>query len=170
MLSGVGLASAFDWDSERINYESVRKNFDELDLVERLRIETIYCDKCGHRLVIDCRMDGVIYCNCSTDNTTKAKLNVTIEKPCETYEKPWYPYIERQNMVIWRREEQPGLYAYKGISLKTTNNHSVVSYLMFFFMISPQYTQCTTIFLPRTFFIFKRTRSIASNGISLPSH
>lgn len=118
MFSGVGLASAFDWDSERINYESVRKNFDELELVKRLRLETIHCDKCGHRLIIDCKMDGIVYCTCSTGNTCASKvskLNVpSFGIQCEPYEKQWIPYMERQNMIIWRREEQPGLFAYKG--------------------------------------------------------
>lgn len=120
MLSGVGVASAFDWDSERINYESVRKNFDELELVHRLRLETIHCDKCGHRLVIDCKLDGIVYCTCSTGNTVTAKA-IKLAEPssasgiqCEPYEKQWIPYMERQNMIIWRREEQGGLYAYKG--------------------------------------------------------
>lgn len=117
MFSGVGIVSAFDWDSERINYESVRKNFDELELVKRLRLETIYCDACGHRLIIDCKLDEIIYCCCSTDNTCASR--VTISKSAspsalKSYEKDWYPYMERQNMVIWRREHAPGLYAYKG--------------------------------------------------------
>lgn len=118
MLSGVGLASTFDWDSERINYESVRKNFDELELVERLRLETIHCDKCGHRLIIDCKLDGIIYCTCNANNTTASKAaklpTKSFNMPPETYEKQWLPYMERQNMIIWRREEQPGLFAYKG--------------------------------------------------------
>ncbi|XP_031636738.1 stAR-related lipid transfer protein 7, mitochondrial-like isoform X1 [Contarinia nasturtii] len=117
MLSGIGLASAFDWDSERINYESVRKNFDELELVERLRLETIHCDICGHRLIIDCKMDNIVYCVCNVNNTCasrEAKLATQSHvKPPETYEKHWQPYMERQNMIIWRREEQPGLFAYK---------------------------------------------------------
>lgn len=118
MLSGVGLASAFDWDSERINYESVRKNFDELELVERLRLETIHCDTCGHRLIIDCRMDGITYCTCNASNTTASKAaklaSKSFGKSPEAYEKQWLPYMERQNMIIWRREEKPGLFAYKG--------------------------------------------------------
>lgn len=118
MFSGVGIISAFDWDSERINYESVRKNFDELELMKRLRLETIFCDECGHRLIIDCKMDGIIYCSCSNSNTCAAKSprmqNFGSGTQCQSYEKEWQPYMERQNMVIWRREEEPGLFAYKG--------------------------------------------------------
>lgn len=118
MFSGVGIVSAFDWDTERINYESVRRNFDELELVKRLRLETIYCDTCGHRLIIDCKLDGIVYCSCSIANTCASKaaiLKSTSSSASQPYEKDWYPYMERQNMVIWRREETPGLYAYKGI-------------------------------------------------------
>lgn len=133
MFSGVGLASTFDWDSERINYESVRKNFNELELVERLRLETIHCDICGHRLIIDCKIDGIVYCTCSKGNTCASRAaqsspssasgggvaaatatGTSAGKQCEAYEKPWQPYLERKNMIIWRREEQPGLFAYKG--------------------------------------------------------
>lgn len=125
MFSGVGLASTFDWDSERINYESVRKNFTELELVERLRLETIHCDICGHRLIIDCKIDGIVYCACSKGNTCASRASATAAaasagaaksaKQCQAYEKPWQPYLERKNMIIWRREEQPGLFAYKGM-------------------------------------------------------
>lgn len=106
MFSGVAFAAAFDWDSERINYESVRKHFDELELVKRLRIETIYCDKCQERRVIDCKLDGVVYCSCSNQNTK------IIADNC------WRPYMERQEMIVWRREERPGLFSYKGIVAK----------------------------------------------------
>lgn len=115
MFSGVGLATAFDWDSERINYESVRKNFDELELVARLRLETIHCDTCGHRLVIDYKVDGIVYCACSKGNTCASRaVQPSTKTVGKQYEKPWTPYMERKNMIIWRREDQPGLFAYKG--------------------------------------------------------
>lgn len=86
--------------------------------MKRLRMETIYCDTCGHRLVIDCKLDGIIYCTCSTNNTCAAKAAYSkatmSNKQCESYEKEWQPYMERRNMVIWRREAEPGLFAYKG--------------------------------------------------------
>lgn len=119
MFSGVGLAAAFDWDAERINYESVRKNFDELELMKRLRIDTIFCDSCGQRLIVDCKIEGIEYCSCaqntSASKVAKADFLVSQNKiQPQAYEKPWIPYLERKNMVIWRREESPGLFAYKG--------------------------------------------------------
>lgn len=109
MFSSVGLAAAFDWDSERINYDSVRKHFDELELVKRLRAETIFCDKCRQRRVIDCKLEDTVYCTCPNSST---KVVATPSK--ETLEKSWQPYMERQDMIVWRHEERPGMYAYKG--------------------------------------------------------
>lgn len=106
MCSGVGLAAAFDWDSERINYDSIRKYFDELEITKQLRTKTIFCDHCSQRLVIDNKLDGIVYCMCENHTATTIK----------TLEKPWKPYMERKNMIIWRREERSGLYAYKGFT------------------------------------------------------
>lgn len=110
MFSSVGLAAAFDWDSERINYDSVRKHFDELELVKRLRSETIFCDECRQRRVIDAKKEGTVYCTCPKSNT-KAMQTPTSK---ESMEKPWLPYMERDEMIVWRREERPGMFAYKG--------------------------------------------------------
>lgn len=110
MFSSVGLAAAFDWDSERINYDSVRKHFDELELVKRLRAETIFCDKCRQRRMINGKKEGTVYCTCPNSNTKVVASNESIEKS-------WQPYMERQEMIVWRREERPGMYAYKGESI-----------------------------------------------------
>lgn len=95
----------------------MRKNFDELELVRRLRLDTIYCDDCGHRLIIDGRVDGISYCACA-ENTCAAKANRTAKLastlPTVCCMQEWQPYLERPNVIVWRREEQPGLYAYKG--------------------------------------------------------
>lgn len=109
MFSSVGLAAAFDWDSERINYDSVRKHFDELELVKRLRTDTLFCGKCRQRRMIDCKLEGTVYCTCPNSN---AKVVTTPSK--ETMKQSWLPYMERQDMIVWRREERPGMYAYKG--------------------------------------------------------
>lgn len=109
MLSSVGCAGAFDWDLERISYDSIRRHFEEIEYMQRLRKETIFCTSCGRRLVIDYKLDGIVYCQCSNSVSFTDK-----SKKCKDEEKPWVPYIERKNMIVWRREERPGLYAYKG--------------------------------------------------------
>lgn len=110
MLSSVGLATAFDWDTERITYDEIKKYADELDSVHRLRRNSIYCPNCKQRLVIDSKISEIVYCTCSnvikSVNRSVSNVNVTNDG--------WKPYMERSNMVIWRREEKPGLYAYKG--------------------------------------------------------
>lgn len=129
MLSGIGLTATFDWDDQRITYDSMRKNFDELELMRRLRIDTIYCDDCGHRLIIDCRIDGVIYCGCA-ENTCEAKANraakVKSSLTIVCLKQQWQPYLERPNVIVWRREEKPGLYAYKGIKAIETNANALL--------------------------------------------
>lgn len=75
-------------------------------MVERLRVETIYCAKCRQRRLIDQKVDGIIYCKCGNVQAAEVTKQVSSERP-------WQPYLERENMIIWRREERPGLYAYK---------------------------------------------------------
>lgn len=115
MLGAVGISTAFDWESERINYDSVRKNFDELELVRRLRMDTVHCDDCGHRLIIDRQIDGIVYCSCAVNTCSAKAASVTTSLPTVRCEQHWQPYLERPNVIIWRREEQPGLFAYKGL-------------------------------------------------------
>lgn len=119
LLCSIGVIGAFDWDLERISYESIRRHFEEVDSVKRLLKDTIYCVNCGKRLVIDQRQESIVYCSCATPMSNSAKMSKPSEKMtvvnAENGEKPWRPYLERQNMIVWRREERPGLYAYKGI-------------------------------------------------------
>lgn len=92
----------FDWDKERITLDSIKNYYDELDQVHKLKKITLDCSHCGKRKLFDIKIADVEYCSCS--------------KKCschETERNEWVPYIERKNMLIWRREDQPGLYAYK---------------------------------------------------------
>lgn len=113
-MSGIGVTGAFDWDMERISYESIRRHIDEIDNMERLRKDTIHCVTCGKRLVIDHRQDDILYCSCARPMSSNAKAATTNAVSMKGGEKPWIPYLERKNMIVWRREEWPGLYAYKG--------------------------------------------------------
>lgn len=134
MLSGIGLSAAFDWDDQRITYDSMRKNFDELELMRRLRIETIHCDDCGHRLIIDYRIDGIVYCECA-ENTYEAKANrlATAKSSLSTVcrKQDWQPYLERPNVIVWRREEKPGLYAYKGNCIAISAFFKIIFHVTF---------------------------------------
>lgn len=113
VLSTVGLA-AFDWDAERITYDLIKIHLDEIEFVRKLQLETIVCQLCQRRYVIDTKVDGIEYCKCTKD----VKKSKSTDKMAQMKNaKEWKPYLERKNMVVWRREELPGLYAYKGKSI-----------------------------------------------------
>lgn len=110
------MVGAFDWDMERISYDSIRRHLNEIDNMQRLQKDTIYCATCGKRLVIDHRQDDIVYCSCAQPISNCAKMSlIRTATNIQTDDKPWVPYLERKNMIVWRREERPGLYAYKGI-------------------------------------------------------
>lgn len=105
LLSSAALL-AFDWDRERIEYDDVKEYFDDFNFLERLQRETIFCGQCQKRREIDCRLDGICYCRCPrnvTDVLTREQNDFTA----------WEPYIEQRDMITWRKEVKPGLYAYK---------------------------------------------------------
>lgn len=92
----------FDWNKQRITLDSVKNYYDELDQINSLKRITLDCLHCGKRKLFDIKIDDIEYCSCS--------------KKCSCHEEissQWIPYIERKNMLIWRKEEHPGLYAYK---------------------------------------------------------
>ncbi|XP_072943164.1 uncharacterized protein [Epargyreus clarus] len=74
----------------------------ELQNVQDLAKMTLYCTSCGKRLVIDRKHNGVCYCMCK-------------EPQCEESPDGWVPYMEAEDVIIWRKEYKPGqgLYAYK---------------------------------------------------------
>lgn len=102
MLMSSAAFCFFDWDKERISLDAVKEHYDDLEHIQRLKRMTLDCSHCGKRRLFDIKLDDVDYCSCSSKCTCH-------ETVCDE----WIPYIERKNMVIWRREEQPGLYAYK---------------------------------------------------------
>lgn len=101
LLSSVGLY-AFDWDSERIRYDNVRSYFLEIDFVKKLQKETLMCVNCKKRRAVGEKFDGIDYCVCKLRNE-KNPISAS----------GWEVYIERKNMVIWRKEERSSLYSYK---------------------------------------------------------
>lgn len=102
LMSSAGLF-LFDWDKERISIESVKEFVDEFNDINKLKSETIECPNCAKRKLFDVKVDTIDYCNCGKDKNQDA-LNST----------DWQPYIERKRMIVWRKEEKSGLYAYKG--------------------------------------------------------
>lgn len=72
-----------------------------MDFVEKLKQETLMCNVCHKRKIIGEKFDGIEYCICCNKTLIKSKNG-------------WEPYLEGKNMIIWRREEKPSLFAYKG--------------------------------------------------------
>jgi hypothetical protein len=93
----------FDWERERIQKEEVQEYFDEFDKIQGLQKDTIFCEKCNKRKLITSKISGIEYCDkkCSGVNGGPNQSN------------GWEPYLERSNMITWRREQQDGHYAYK---------------------------------------------------------
>ncbi|XP_059608786.1 stAR-related lipid transfer protein 7, mitochondrial-like [Phlebotomus argentipes] len=89
----------FNWNEERITLESVREHFEGIDFVEELKRSTLICKKCYKRRVIDKKIDGIDYCLCGE-----------ALKRCSG---DWEPYLERGSMIIWRRAQKCGKFAYK---------------------------------------------------------
>lgn len=102
LLSSVGLY-AFDWEKERISYDTVKPHFDDVDFVKKLQKETLICSNCEKRIAIGEKVEGTPYCVCKGISQDSVKRSSS----------GWEPYLEGKNMLIWRREEKPSRYSYK---------------------------------------------------------
>lgn len=86
-----------------ISDEDLEGLLTELDFVEELSRRTLFCNKCGQRLVIGQRCSGVRYCACKDAHMSNE------------FPDSWVPYMEADDVIIWRKEYKhgQGLYAYK---------------------------------------------------------
>ncbi|KAM3957663.1 LOW QUALITY PROTEIN: uncharacterized protein ACR2FA_008374 [Aphomia sociella] len=86
-----------------ITDEELEALLTELDGVEKLSKTTLFCTCCGKRLVVDKKLPGIRYCACKDISR------------CEESSEGWEPYMETEDVIIWRKEYKPGqgLYAYK---------------------------------------------------------
>ncbi|XP_033308228.1 stAR-related lipid transfer protein 7, mitochondrial-like isoform X1 [Bombus bifarius] len=105
LTSSIGV-TVYNWDRERINEEELNSCRQDIEKIHKLRDITVICPKCHLRIMIDAQQPGIKYCTCYGN-----KFNATSNQDPEG----WRPYIERQDMLIWRREEpnSGGLFAYK---------------------------------------------------------
>ncbi|GBP33125.1 Phosphatidylcholine transfer protein [Eumeta japonica] len=87
-----------------ISDEDIEALKSDLDQVDVLAAKTLYCTRCGKRLSLDKRRPGIWYCMCGG-----AQHQVS-ESYCG-----WSPYIEAEDVIIWRREYKKGdsVYEYK---------------------------------------------------------
>lgn len=111
-MSAISLLT-FDWERERIKMESVEEYFEEFDNIQDLQENTIVCPKCNKRKLIgNNQVSGIDYCS-RKDHGNEIKRDVT-----------WEPYLERKNMITWRKEEKDGHYSYKSKILTYFNSFS----------------------------------------------
>ncbi|KAI4500635.1 hypothetical protein M0802_004227 [Mischocyttarus mexicanus] len=106
LMGAVGV-SVYNWDLERISDEEVNSYNQEIEGIYKLRDSTVICTNCHLRIIIDnaSKQSGIEYCNCDG-----VKTSATTNKDPNG----WQPYIERQDMLVWRRQEpDTGLFAYK---------------------------------------------------------
>lgn len=105
LTSSIGV-TMYNWDRERISEEELNSCKRDIEEIHRLKDITLICPKCHLRVVIDTQQPNINYCTCNG-----GKFSATSNEDSEG----WKPYIERQDMLIWRKEEpnSGGLFAYK---------------------------------------------------------
>lgn len=103
LISATGV-TVYNWDRERISDEEINRHNREIEGIHKLRDSTVVCAKCHLRLVIDVVQPNVKYCKCNIQSSCVPNQDCS-----------WQPFIERQDMLIWRKEEPDsgGLFAYK---------------------------------------------------------
>ncbi|XP_053623326.1 uncharacterized protein LOC128682563 isoform X2 [Plodia interpunctella] len=85
-----------------ITDEEMQELLKELENVNELSKKTLFCARCGKRLVIDKKLPGIAYCSCKEP------------QPVDDSE-GWTPYMEADDVIVWRKQYKPGqpYYAYK---------------------------------------------------------
>ncbi|XP_077259626.1 stAR-related lipid transfer protein 7, mitochondrial isoform X1 [Temnothorax americanus] len=106
LISAAGV-SVYNWDRDRISDEEINRYNREIEGIYRLRDSTVVCAKCHLRIIIDTVQPDVKYCKC--------KCVVQPHAASHEDRDGWQPFIERQDMLIWRKIEpgSGGLFAYK---------------------------------------------------------
>lgn len=100
IISAVGV-SVFDWEKNRIQDKEILDHVNDLSYIEMLRNEDLNCKCCKQRKLIDFTDPNVVYCKCPGDKNGKH------------FKDNWEPYLERKDIMIWRRKRVSGCYEYK---------------------------------------------------------
>ncbi|KYB29415.1 stAR-related lipid transfer protein 7, mitochondrial isoform X1 [Tribolium castaneum] len=95
LVAALGVA-AYDWSSNRIPESEIRRHSKELEYVYKLKEKTL-CNKCIKNSRI---------CQCQ-------KPSDSIEKPKLASYDDWKLFIEKNDLVVWRRLHSSGNYEYK---------------------------------------------------------
>lgn len=88
----------FDWDKERVRLdETVYEFFSEFERIECLKSQAAYPSEKAKQVKSDCDE--------AANHSSQYRLN-NLDS--------WEFYVQKSSMITWRREEEPGHYAYKG--------------------------------------------------------
>lgn len=96
-LGAVGISS-YNWEKNRITEEEFKKHIAEFDYIDVLKENTI-CLSCASS-------------KRSNNNTSLCKCGTTGQLPNKSYDE-WTPFIEKQDLIVWRRSHASGQYEYK---------------------------------------------------------
>lgn len=99
MISAVGLFSIEEWNTNRISIDDeVRKYFDEFETIDRLKKVKPSASSTASMTAASCFSENAEEnFDCMHDDLD-----------------PWEFYVQKDNMITWRREEGDGNYVYKG--------------------------------------------------------
>ncbi|KAG5877918.1 hypothetical protein JTB14_020957 [Gonioctena quinquepunctata] len=96
-LGAVGI-SAYNWEENRISDIEIKSHANEFDYVMKLKENTIClsCDPTSRTNI----------------NTNICKCGTTGKLSTKTYDE-WQPFIEKQDLIVWRRQHPSGQYEFK---------------------------------------------------------
>lgn len=96
-IMGAMGVSMYNWDEKRIKDEDFQSHLEDLLYIDKLKLATM-CLSCasGEKSTKNTRL-----CECGTGGLTN-----------KTYD-DWVPFIEKDDLIVWRRPHGPGLYEYK---------------------------------------------------------
>lgn len=96
MISAAGLFSIEDWNNNRIRLDDdVRSYFDEFEYIDRLK-------------KVKTTSSSMTSASCFDENAETSFDCMHDELDL------WEFYVQKDNMITWRREESEGNYVYKG--------------------------------------------------------
>ncbi|XP_022904431.1 stAR-related lipid transfer protein 7, mitochondrial [Onthophagus taurus] len=85
--------TAYNWDQNRISDDEIKQHTNELDYIRKLRGKTLTCQTCSNKAVLPC--------SCPSN-----------KKTYNSYD-DWTVFIEKNDMIVWRRLRPSGSYEYK---------------------------------------------------------
>lgn len=100
IIGAVGI-SIFDWDTNRISDKEITCHFRDFDYINMLKDNKTNCKCCHKRILTGNEDPNTQYCKCPLD------------KSSPHYKNHWEPYLQREDLMVWRRQRENGCFEYK---------------------------------------------------------